>query len=67
MAMSREGCKEEPLGRILELDVTGRRPRGRPKKSWLKIIETNMKLVGAFEVDALVRAKWKKQISRQNP
>ena len=25
--------QEEPLGRILELKVTGRRPGGRPKKS----------------------------------
>ena len=60
MVMSREGGKEEPLSRILELEVTGRRPRGRPSMSWLKIVDTDMKLVRAFEVDALVRAKLKK-------
>ena len=59
--------QEEPLGRILELEVDGRRPRGRPKKSWRKIVETDMRLVGVSELDALDRAKWRKQISRQTP
>ena len=55
--------KEEPLGRMLELDFTGRRPLGRPKKSWRKIVEADIRLVGASEIDALDRAKWKLQIS----
>ena len=59
--------QEEPLGRILGLEVAGRRPRGRPRKSWRKIVETDMRLVGASEMDALDRAKWRKQISRQTP
>ena len=59
--------QEEPLGRILELEVTGRRPRGRPKKSWRNIVDQDMRLVGASEIDALDRAKWRKQISRQTP
>ena len=54
--------QEEPLGRILELEVTGRL-RGRPKESWRKTVETDMTLVGASEINALDRAK--KQISHQ--
>ena len=60
--------QEESLSRILELEGTGSCPRGRPKKSWRKIVETDMRLVGACEIDALDRAKWWKQhISRQTP
>ena len=59
--------QEEPLGRIMELEVDGRRQRGRPRKNWRKTVETDMRLVGGSEVDALDRAKWKKQISHQTP
>ena len=59
--------QEEPLGRILDLEVDGRRPRGRPRKSWRKTVEADMRLVGVSETDALDRAKWRKQISRQTP
>ena len=30
-------------------------------------METDMRLVGASEIDALDRAKWKKQINRRTP
>ena len=43
------------------------RHRGRPKKSWRNNVETDMRLVGASEIDALAGAKCKKQISRQTP
>ena len=59
--------QEEPLGRILGMEVTGRRPRGRPKKSWRKTVESDMRLLGVSEIDALDRARWKKHISRQTP
>ena len=57
--------QEGPIRRILELKFTVRRHRARPKKSWRKIVETDMRLIGAFENFALNRAKWKKRISRQ--
>ena len=57
----------EPLGKIMELEADGRRPRGRPKKSWRRTVEADMRLMGVSEIDALDRAKWKKQISRQTP
>ena len=64
--VKRRGEGEVP-GRVLELASTGRQPRGRPKKSRRKIVEINMRLVRASEIDALDRAIWKKQISRQTP
>ncbi|XP_046405450.1 uncharacterized protein LOC124170635 [Ischnura elegans] len=38
----------------------GRRPRGRPKMSWLDRIKADMKTVNATTVDALDRAKWRR-------
>ena len=58
--------QEEPLCRIFELEVIERQPQGRPKKISRKIVDTDMRLVGASEINALDRAIWKKQISRQN-
>ena len=45
--------QEEPLCRILELKGTESHPRGRPKKKWSKIVETDMRLVGASEIYCL--------------
>ena len=59
--------EQEPLGRIMELTVEGRRPPGRPKKSWRKTVEEDMRHVGAREEDALDRARWKHLITRQTP
>ena len=63
----KRNCQEESLGKILELGCTGRFPQGRPKTTWRKTVETDMKLVEAFEIDALGIAIWKKQIRRRTP
>lgn len=39
--------------------------RGRPKKTWVRVIETNMSLYGLEENMALGRAKWREDISMQ--
>ena len=41
-----ERCKDENsiLRRVMELEVEGRRPVGRPKKTWIKVVEEDMKL-----------------------
>ena len=57
--------QEDPLGRNLALDFTRKRPRGRSNQSCRRTVESDMRLVGASGFDALDRAKWKKQISRQ--
>ena len=43
--------QEEPLGRILELKVTGKLPWGHPEKSWRKIVQTYTRLFGESEID----------------
>ena len=66
-AMSREGLRKNHLIQSWNSKSLEDILRGRVEKSWRKIVETYMGLVGASEIDALNRAKWKKQISRQTP
>jgi len=40
----------------------GARPRGRPKKTWRKIVEKDCKAHGLNREDALDRSRWRKQI-----
>ncbi len=55
------------LGRAVELDVEGRRPRGRPKKTWRKCVQEDLEALGAEEEDALDRENWKQVIKRLTP
>ena len=59
--------EEDPLKRVGELVVEGRRPPGRPRKSWRKTVEEDMRKVGAQEEDALDRDRWRGIIKRQTP
>ena len=59
--------EEDPLRRVGELVVEGRRPPGRPRKSWRKTVEEDMRKVGAQEEDALDRDRWRGIIKRQTP
>ena len=53
----------DPLRRVGELIMEGRRPPGRPKKTWKKTIE-DMRVVGAREQDAMGRVLWRGIIKR---
>ena len=57
----------DPLRRVGEIDVEGRRPPGRPRKSWKKTIEEDMRVVGAQEEDVMDRDRWRGIIKRQTP
>ena len=57
----------DPLSRVTNLNVAGRRPPGRPRKSWMRTVEEDMRFVGAQEEDALDRARWRRFIKRQTP
>ena len=59
--------ENDPLSRALNLTVDGRRPPGRPKKSWRKTVKEDMLFVGVQEDDALDRARWRRLIKRQTP
>ena len=53
--LSRRRDEEDPLRRVRELVLEGKRSLGRPSKSWRKTIEEGMRMVGAQEEDALDR------------
>ena len=55
------------LGEVMNLQVPGVRPRGRPKKSWVKNIEEDLHALGLTEDDALDRDNWRAIIKTSNP
>ena len=56
--VARRGSNE-PLGKIRRLEAPGRRPPGRPKKTWAKNVEENLREAGAKEEDAMERESWR--------
>ena len=61
--VSRRGS-DEPLAKIRMLEAPGRRPPGRPKKTWAKNVEEDLGEAGAVEEDALDRAGWRVIMNR---
>ena len=55
------------LGRAMRMEVPGRRPVGRPKKSWRRCIEEDMEDLGIEEDTAENRDEWRKAIAPTNP
>ena len=56
------------IRRALELEVEGRRPVDRPKKTWSKVVEEDMrKFKNITEDMAKDRKQWKQLISRPTP
>ena len=51
----------------MELEVKGRRPVGRPKKTWSKVVEEDMKKLNITEDMAEDRKQWRQLISRLTP
>ena len=56
--------ESDPLTKVTNLNVAGRRPPGRPRKSWRRTVEEDMRVVGAQEEDALDQARWRCIIKR---
>ena len=56
-------CAEEDDDRVLrvalDLEVSGKRKRGRQKKTWKKQVEEETEKIGLKKEDALNRAKWR--------
>ena len=44
---------------VLDLEVSGKRKRGRPKKTWKKQVEEETEKIGLKKEDALRRNKWR--------
>ena len=45
--------EEEPLYRVNEVEVDGRIPRDRPKKTWRKCVQDDLELLSVGEEEAL--------------
>ena len=52
------------LRRAIELEVEGRRPVGRPKKTWSKVVEEDISKLNITEDLAEDRKRWRQLISR---
>jgi len=53
--------EEETVRAVIEWQPEGKRPRGRPRKRWLDIIEEDLKTVGVKEWKEIIqdREKWR--------
>ena len=40
----------------------GPRPRGRPKRTWLEVVQRDYQVRGLRKDDAMVRGRWRKMI-----
>ena len=54
---------EEWIRKSLVMEVGGKRPRGRPKKSWMEIVESDMRNMGLKRQDALAWDEWRAGIN----
>ena len=57
----------EPLGRVMSVVAPGRRPRGRPKKTWKQRVEEDLRDFGLNGESADDREEWKAIINRLTP
>ena len=57
----------EALATIRDLIVEGRRPRGRPRKSWLDNVQEDMRFLDITDEMARDRVRWRIAIARPTP
>lgn len=55
---------EGALGGVLQIEVAGVRPRGRPKKTWWSNVKEDLAKLGLTEEDAQDRKRWRRLIKR---
>jgi len=48
--------------KCMEYKVEGTRPRGRPEKTWIEIVEKDCRARGLNMEDAMCRSRWRKQV-----
>ena len=56
---------EGVLGEVMEMEVPGTRPRGRPRKTWMKNSEEDLHEINLNQEDAYDRDRWRALIQRQ--
>ena len=65
-----EERNENVIVKALKFEVSGSRGRGRPKQTWKKQVQSEMKKNGLVKEDACNRTKWRgmvKTMTIQNP
>ncbi|PIO59033.1 hypothetical protein TELCIR_19516 [Teladorsagia circumcincta] len=61
-------AKDDSVRKIsLSLDVSGKRPKGRPKQRWLDTLHTDLKSVNIHPDQAFDREKWRQHIRKADP
>ena len=60
----RKQDQDNPLRKIMHTEAPGRRPRGRPKKTWKECLKQDMAAAGVHETAAEDRAEWRAVINR---
>ena len=48
--------------KCMEYEVVGFSPRGRPKRTWLEVVQRDCQVCGLSKDDAMVRSRWRKMI-----
>ena len=48
--------------KCMEYEVVGSRPRGRPKRTWLEVVQRDCQVHGVSRDDAMIRGRWRKMI-----
>ena len=62
--VDREGGVERA---VRDWTVEGRRPRGRPKKTWMDNVKEDMRVLNITDETAMDRERWRSAIARQTP
>ena len=50
------------MKKCVEYEVVGSRPRGRPKRTWLEVVQRDCQVRGLCRDDATIRGRWRKLI-----
>ncbi len=49
---------------VLNFEVEGRKPPGKPRKTWRKVVEEDMRMLNVKEEVVMDRQQWRRFISR---
>ena len=52
-------CVQETRWKIMDMAVSGRRKKGRPKRRWMDLVREDMERVGTRQEDKVDRVKWR--------